>query len=303
MSKKWSISVPGSTANLGPGFDSIGLALGLYLDLDVTLSDKWEFEHHSIHLPQKFTLEDHLIYKVANEVAERYNVNLPPCKIVMHSELPLARGLGSSASAIVAGIEITNQICNLNLSIDERCRLASKLEGHPDNASASVCGGLTIGATLPNGRLELINVQDVDAAFAVFIPNVELKTEEARKVLPANYDKAYAVHASANANMLTAALLLKDYKRAGEFMEHDLFHEPFRANLIPNYHEIRQTAKDAGAYGTAISGAGPTVISLINKERVESFVEKMKPLFPSYDIQAVHVDTKGVQVKISELVE
>ena len=119
--------------------------------------------------------------------------------------------------------------------------------------------------------------------------------------MPASYDKAYAVHASANANMLTAALLLKDYKRAGEFMEHDLFHEPFRANLIPNYHEIRQIAKDAGAYGTAISGAGPTVISLMSKEQVESFVAKMKPLFPSYDIKAVHVDTKGVQVTVSEL--
>lgn len=303
MSKKWTIIVPGSTANLGPGFDSIGLALGLYLKLDVTISDKWEFEHHSIHLPEKFNVEDHLIYKVAKETAERYNATLPPCKVIMHSELPLARGLGSSASAIVAGIEITNQICELDLSLDDRCRLASKIEGHPDNAAASVYGGLTIGATLPNGQLELINVRDVDAAFAVFIPNVELKTAEARKVLPANYDKAYAVHASANANMLTAALLLKDYKRAGEFMEHDLFHEPFRANLIPNYHEIRQTAKDAGAYGTSISGAGPTVISLVAKDRVEQFVEKMKPLFPTYDIKAVHVDTKGVQVSISESAE
>lgn len=303
MSKQWTIIVPGSTANLGPGFDSIGLALGLYLKLDVTIGDKWEFEHHSIHLPEKFNVEDHLIYKVAKETAERYNVTLPPCKVIMHSELPLARGLGSSASAIVAGIEITNQICDLNLSLDDRCRLASKIEGHPDNAAASVYGGLTIGATLPNGQLELINVRDVDAAFAVFIPNVELKTAEARKVLPANYDKAYAVHASANANMLTAALLLKDYKRAGEFMEHDLFHEPFRANLIPNYHEIRQTAKDAGAYGTSISGAGPTVISLVAKDRVEQFVEKMKPLFPTYDIKAVHVDTKGVQVSISESAE
>ncbi|MBK3494579.1 homoserine kinase [Viridibacillus sp. YIM B01967] len=296
MITKWSISVPGSTANLGPGFDSIGLALGLYLTLEVTLQDNWEFEHRSDHLPVKFTVEDHLVYKVATETAERYSVQLPACKVVMESELPLARGLGSSASAIVAGIEIANQVCNLQLSIEDRCRLASKIEGHPDNAAASVYGGLTIASTLPNGHLEMINDRDVDAAFAVFIPNVELKTEEARKVLPSNYDKAYAVHASANANMLTASLLIKDYERAGIFMEHDLFHEPFRANLIPNYHEIRQTAKDAGAYGTAISGAGPTVISLLSKDRIDAFVEKMKPLFPNYDIKAVHVDTKGIQV-------
>ncbi len=300
MGKKWTITVPGSTANLGPGFDSIGLALGLYLQLEVTLHNEWAFEHHSIHLPEKFTVEDHLVYKVAKEVAERYDADLPHCKIVMTSELPLARGLGSSASAIVAGIEVANQVCDLNLTVEQKYTLASRIEGHPDNASASVCGGLTIGASLPNGDLELIHTQDVRAAFAVFIPNVELKTSEARKVLPAQYDKAYAVHASANANMLTAALLTKDYKRAGKFMEHDLFHEPFRANLIPNYHEIRQTAKDAGAYGTAISGAGPTVISLLPIEHVQAFVEKMKPLFPTYDIQAVKVDTKGVRVDISE---
>jgi len=303
MTKSWSIKVPGSTANLGPGFDSIGLALGLYLELDVTLQDEWAFEHHSVHLPEKFTVEDHLVYKVAKETAERYNAVLPACKIVMRSELPLARGLGSSASAIVAGIEVANQVCDLNLTIEQKYTLASRIEGHPDNASASVCGGLTIGSTLPNGELELIYTQDVDAAFAVFIPNVELKTSEARKVLPAQYDKAYAVHASANANMLTAALLTKDYARAGKFMEHDLFHEPFRANLIPNYHEIRQTAKDAGAYGTAISGAGPTVISLLTKANVDSFVEKMRPLYPTYDIQAVHVDTTGVQVDVHETVE
>jgi homoserine kinase len=303
MTKSWSIKVPGSTANLGPGFDSIGLALGLYLELDVTLQDEWAFEHHSVHLPEKFTVEDHLVYKVAKETAERYGAVLPACKIVMRSELPLARGLGSSASAIVAGIEVANQVCDLNLTIEQKYTLASRIEGHPDNASASVCGGLTIGSTLPNGELELIYTQDVDAAFAVFIPNVELKTSEARKVLPAQYDKAYAVHASANANMLTAALLTKDYARAGKFMEHDLFHEPFRANLIPNYHEIRQTAKDAGAYGTAISGAGPTVISLLTKTNVDSFVEKMRPLYPTYDIQAVHVDTTGVQVDVNETVE
>lgn len=303
MVKSWSITVPGSTANLGPGFDSIGLALGLYLELDVTLQDEWAFEHHSVHLPEKFTVEDHLVYKVAKETAARYNAELPSCKIVMRSELPLARGLGSSASAIVAGIEVANQVCDLQLTTEQKYTLASRIEGHPDNASASVCGGLTIGSTLPNGELELIDTQDVDAAFAVFIPNVELKTSEARKVLPAQYDKAYAVHASANANMLTAALLTKDYARAGKFMEHDLFHEPFRANLIPNYHEIRQTAKDAGAFGTAISGAGPTVISLLTKQNVDAFVEKMRPLYPTYDIQAVHVDTKGVQVEVHEIVE
>ncbi|MBQ0138158.1 MAG: homoserine kinase [Kurthia sp.] len=298
MSKVWSISVPGSTANLGPGFDSIGLALGLYLKLDVSLQEKWSFVHHSEHLPAEVIVEEHLIYKVAQQVAAQYEVALPTCKVEMYSELPLARGLGSSASAIVAAIELVNVVCDLQLSAYDKCVLASEIEGHPDNASASVCGGLTIGATLPNGELHLLNEKNLDACFAVFIPDVELKTSEARKALPNSYDKAYAVHGSSYANLLTAALLKHDYALAGKFMEADLFHEPFRAKLIPNYELIRKLAKDYGAYGTAISGAGPTVISLIHPSKVANFVKTMQQHLPSYDIKAVSIDSLGVQTTV-----
>lgn len=298
MSKVWSISVPGSTANLGPGFDSVGLALGLYLKLDVTLQDEWQFVHHSSHLPVEMIVEDHLIYQVAQQVAQKFNVQLPACKVDMYSELPLARGLGSSASAIVAAIELVNVVCDLQLDEQAKCALSSEIEGHPDNAAASVCGGLVVGATLPNGELHLVNEKQVDAAFAVFIPNVELKTAEARKALPATYEKGYAVHASAYSNLLVAALLKQDYALAGQFMEADLFHEPFRAHLIPNYETIRTLARDHGAFGTSISGAGPTMISLIESSKVDAFVEKMQQYLPDYTIKAAHVDTQGVQVTV-----
>lgn len=298
MSKIWSISVPGSTANLGPGFDSIGLALGLYLKLDVSIQEEWLFVHHSEHLPKDFIVEEHLIYTVAQKVAAHYQVTLPACKVEMYSELPLARGLGSSASAIVAAIELVNVVCDLKLSAYDKCVLSAEFEGHPDNASASVCGGLTIGATLPNGELHILNEKNIDACFAVFIPDVELKTSEARKALPEAYDKGYAVNASANANLLTAALLKHDYALAGKFMEADLFHEPFRAKLIPNYELIRSLAKQHGAYGTAISGAGPTVISLIDSSKVDDLVKMMKKQLPTYEIKAVSIDTSGVQVAL-----
>lgn len=299
MNKVWSISVPGSTANLGPGFDSIGLALGLYLKLDVSIQEQWSFVHHSVHLPTDFIVEEHLVYTIAQQVAQRYKVDLPPCKVEMYSELPLARGLGSSASAIVAAIELVNVVCNLQLKTEDKCTLSSEFEGHPDNASASVCGGLTIGSTLPNGDLHILNEKKLDACFAVFIPNVELKTAEARKVLPTTYEKNYAVNASANANLLVAALLKHDYVLAGKFMEADLFHEPFRAKLIPNYELIRTLAKDYGAYGSAISGAGPTVISLIHPSKVENLVAKMKKHLPTYDIKSVSIDEMGVQVTVN----
>lgn len=297
MTKTWSISVPGSTANLGPGFDSIGLALGLYLKLDVTLQPQWQFVHHSEHLPTDVTVEEHLIYKIAQQVAHYYNVVIPNCRIDLYSELPLARGLGSSASAIVAAIEVVNLLCHLQLTDYDKCLLASQFEGHPDNASASVYGGLTIGATLPDGKLHIINEKNLHASFAIIIPNFELKTAEARLALPNSYDKGYAVHASAYANMLTAALLKHDYALAGQFMEADCFHEPFRAKLIPDYEKIRQLAKSFGAYGTSISGAGPTMISLVDPAKVSSLVAQLQKHYPHYEIKAVSIDDDGIVTK------
>lgn len=296
MSKKWQIKVPGSTANLGPGFDSIGLGLSLYLDLTVSLADQWEIIHVSDHLPQEIVIEEHLIYTIAKETAERFQKSLPPCRLEMRSELPFARGLGSSAAAIVAAIELANLVCNLNLTTQEKLNLSSQIEGHPDNATASVLGGLTISQMDEAGNVDTIHIQDLDVSFVVFIPNVELKTSEARKVLPQQFDRGYAVRASANANMLAASFVLKDYERIGRYMEKDLFHEPFRSQLIPQFEEIHCAAKTAGAYGTALSGAGPTMISIVPDDLGDAFVLQMKERFPSHEILLTKATQSGVSV-------
>ena len=296
MSNKWQITVPGSTANLGPGFDSIGLGLSLYLKLDVTLQDEWQFVHLGDNVPTDTTVEDHLIYIIAKQVADKFGKTLRPCRVEMTSELPLARGLGSSAAAIVGAIELANLLCELELSTQDKLNISSQIEGHPDNATASVLGGLTISSMDDQGFVDTIHVNDIDTAFVVFIPNVELKTAEARGVLPAEFDRAYAVRASANANMLAAALIAKDYVRIGRYMEGDLFHEPFRAKLIPAYAEIHAAAKAAGAYGTALSGAGPTLISIIPANIAEQFVIDLTRQFPEHKIVLTSADNNGVQI-------
>lgn len=291
------IKVPGSTANLGPGFDSIGLGLALYLTLDITLQDEWEFIHLGDNVPSDTTVETHLIYKIAQQVANQYKKSLRPCKVEMISELPLARGLGSSAAAIVSAIELANILGELNLSTQDKLNISSQIEGHPDNATASVLGGLTVSSMDEAGNVDTLHVSDVEAAFVVFIPNIELKTAEARGVLPEQFDRDYAVRASANANMLAASLIAKDYVRIGRYMEKDLFHEPFRAKLIPNYKEIHDAAKLAGAYGTAISGAGPTLISIVPSQVAEQFVIDMKAKFPEHKIVLTKADPAGVTVR------
>lgn len=294
---KWQITVPGSTANLGPGFDSIGLGLALYLNLQVELSEKWEFVHTGANVPSDTTVESHLIYKIASDVAARFGKTLPSCKVEMTSELPLARGLGSSAAAIVAAIELANITCDLDLSTQDKLNISSQIEGHPDNATASVLGGLTISAMDEEGYVDTMHVTDIDASFVVFIPNFELKTSDARSVLPNEYTRPYAVLASANANMLAASLIAKDYVRIGRYMEKDLLHEPFRAKLIPNFKEIHVAAKNAGAYGTALSGAGPTLISIIPPEIGARFVQDMQQHFPDMNIILTSADKHGVTVK------
>ncbi|MFJ5767397.1 homoserine kinase [Lysinibacillus sp. NPDC093210] len=297
MSKKWQITVPGSTANLGPGFDSIGLGLSLYLKLDVSLQDSWEIIHLDDNGPSEFELEQHLLYIIAKKIADQYNKQLPACRVEMASELPLARGLGSSAAVIVAGIELANQLCDLKLTIQDKLNLSSQIEGHPDNATASVLGGLTISSMDENGIVDTFHVNDINASFVVYVPDVELKTSESRSVLPKQLDRAYAVHASANANMLAASLMSRDFKRAGHYMEADLFHEPFRSTLIPQYAEIREAAKAHGAYGTALSGAGPTLISIIPTTIADNFVTTMQSKFPEHQIILTKADEHGVQVK------
>ncbi|GAB3046561.1 homoserine kinase [Virgibacillus ainsalahensis] len=295
--KQFSISVPASSANLGPAFDSAGIALNLYLTLHVTESEKWEFETRSPLLPPELSYEDNLIYKIAKQTAERHNKQLPACKVIVNSDIPLARGFGSSASAILAGIEIANQMCNLSLSIEDKLLYGTEVEGHPDNIAPALFGGFTVSVQTLEHEVDWVQLPLPKTDVVAYIPNFELKTEAAREVLPDNYYKKNAIAASSISNLLIAALATSDYKLAGKMMEQDLFHEPFRAELIPLYHDIKKEAKGAGAYGTVISGAGPTMISFTPDGKGNAIAEQMKTLLPEYEVASLKIDPNGVQIK------
>lgn len=293
----FTIKVPASSANIGPGFDSAGIALNRYLTLHIEPSNQWEFEHQSVHLPPVQDVNDHLIYQTALQTAKSYNTTLSPCKVIVESDIPLARGLGSSASAIIAGIELANQLCQMSLSNEEKLKLATNIEGHPDNVTASLYGGIIFSVLLEDNQIEVIQKIDHSLDFVVYIPPFELKTTEARKVLPDQFSRSEAAAASAVGNVMISALLTGNYELAGKLMEKDLFHEPYRAALIPHYTEIRQEAKMAGAYGTVISGAGPTLISVVPKGQGREIAKKIQTFFPTYDIDVLSLDSSGVQVK------
>lgn len=292
----FTIIVPASSANIGPGFDSVGLAVDRYLTLHVQKDKSWKFEHEGGFLPNDINYEDHFIYQIAIKVAKMFNKELYPCNIYMKNEIPLARGLGSSSAAVIAGIELANQLCDLKLTTDEKLHFATEYEGHPDNVAPALLGGLVV-SSYANQEVDYIKINELDLDIVIYIPEVELKTDYARNVLPKEFSRDHAARASGVCNLLIASLLKKEYELAGKMMEADLFHEPYRAKLIPNYESIKSEAKKYGAYGTVISGAGPTMISFIKQGKGKELANQMSDLLPNYEVSTLKVDQKGLQVQ------
>ncbi len=290
------ITVPASSANVGPGFDSAGIALSRYLTLTVQKSKEWQFEHVTELVPTVDQYTNHYIYKTATQVATWYDCELPPCHVTMDSDIPLARGLGSSASAIIASIELTNQLCQLDLTEKEKLDIAVRIEGHPDNVAAALLGSFVISVTMGE-ETKYKKLPGLDMDLVLYIPSFELKTEDSRKVLPDKFKMKDAATASAISNLMVSSLLTGDYELAGQMMESDLFHESYRAKLIPNYYDLRTKAREFGAFGTVISGAGPTMISFVPSGMGEEISYHMKKLFPDYDIAPAQIDERGLRVE------
>lgn len=293
--ERFIIKVPASSANLGPGFDSVGIAVDLFLTLEVEFSDKWHFQSVNEELKHFPTDEQHFICHVALKAAEKYEKALTPCKVTMESQIPLARGLGSSAAAIIAGIELADLAGNLGLTMEEKLELATEIEGHPDNVGASLYGGLVVGC-YQDHQVDLISFSNLSFEMVAMIPKETLLTKVSRGVLPDSFVYRDAVQASATANLLIAALLSENWQLAGKMMKLDLFHQPYRRSLIPFYQEIEAAAVKNGAFGVALSGAGPTVLCFTEKGNGEKLAESMQKEFKDMAAKLVRIDDHGSNV-------
>ncbi|WP_117161424.1 homoserine kinase [Paraliobacillus sp. X-1268] len=288
----WLIKVPATTANIGAGFDSIGVALQLYLSLKVDQADKWEFVPFSDGMEDLPLDEENLIYQIALQTANQFgHAQLPTSRVEMTSDIPLARGLGSSATAIVGGIELANCLLQLNLSMEDKLELATAIEGHPDNVAPSLLGGCVIGHYDKN--LDWINVPIHDLVFLAIIPSFQLKTKEARAVLPEEFAYKESVQASSVANVSVAAICQGNWRLLGKMMEKDHFHQPYRKKLIPHYDQLVNLLKE-DVYGTFLSGAGPTMIALTTKEVIDRKLIEWQASMPELNWLPLAVENKGV---------
>ena len=285
------IIVPATSANVGPGFDSVGVAVTKYLEIQVCEErEEWMIEHQlGKWIPRD---ERNLLLKIALQIVP----DLQPRRLKMISDIPLARGLGSSSSVIVAGIELANQLGNLKLTDHDKLQLATKIEGHPDNVAPAIYGNLVIASSV-EGQVSAVVAPFPECAFLAYIPNYELRTRDSRGVLPKKLSYKEAVAASSIANVAIAALLTGDIVKAGQAIESDLFHERYRQELVREFATIKKVAKRNGAYATYLSGAGPTVMVLAEPDKmpkIKAELEKQPFKGKLHDLQ---VDTQGVRVE------
>ncbi|PTG56452.1 homoserine kinase [Staphylococcus chromogenes] len=298
---KLTLKVPASTANLGCGFDSVGMALNKYLIIEAQpiQSNSWKFVHDGACLEGLPTDESHYVYKIAQQVAERFDVKLPSLEIKMYSDIPLARGLGSSASALVGALYIANYFGDIELSKYELLQLATEIEGHPDNVAPTIYGGLVVGyhnAETLGTDVAHIDIPDVD--FIVTIPSYPLATEKARSVLPESISHKDAVKFSAISNTMISALIQHNYELAGKMMEQDGLHEQYRQHLLPDFEVVKQLGKQFDAYATVLSGAGPTILTMIKKEQSGPLVRALRKYVKTCHSELVTVNTQGVKSKV-----
>ncbi|WP_293728328.1 homoserine kinase [uncultured Phascolarctobacterium sp.] len=302
MMKKVTIQVPATSANCGPGFDTLGLACTLYNEVTYEITDTKGFqlcvtgEGADYLKPFGRNLAFASFLRVWNKAAGGQRIGL---KVTMHNRIPMSRGLGSSSSAIVAGLYAANCLCGNYYNKDELLGIATDIEGHPDNVAPAIYGGFTI-SYMDNGKAHSLRLQPAKPLkFIAVVPDSKLPTVQARQAIPANIAHKDAVFNTSRASLLVGALLSGNYQYLGAALE-DKLHQPYRAHLIPGLREVFAAAKEAGAYNAIISGAGSTVMAYAAPEAdCQAIAEAMKCAFAAQGEHcAYHIldlDTDGVK--------
>lgn len=323
------VTVPATTANLGPGFDCIGAALTLYNQFKFSCLEVPPPGEGGVKIIVKGseaykvkTDESNLVYQAFVKFYQHLGQTPPPVQIEIEMGVPLARGLGSSATAIVGGLVGANQLAASPLSQTEVMELAIALEGHPDNVVPALLGGCRLAASKernePQRRKE--RTEEEGESFAgweicdvlwnesvvpvVAIPDFELSTASARRVLPTQVSRADAIFNTAHLGLLVRGL----ETGRGDWLKaalQDRLHQPYRQALIPGYEAVRSAAISAGALGMAISGAGPTLLALVEVARAADVAAAMAAAWQQegikVEVRSLAIDTQGASCNPSAI--
>jgi homoserine kinase len=254
-----SVRVPASSANLGPGFDALGLALEVYLDCRFRASERLSISVTGRDAATIPTGDDNLIWQTGLSVAADVRMQLPPIELIVDNQIPLGKGLGSSAAALTAGVVIADRLLGLGWRPPRILDEAARLEGHPDNVAACVLGSIVASAIDSGGAVRAVRLE-LPARFgiALVVPDFVLPTAKARAVLPTCYSKEDAVFNVQRAALLIAALAAGATAAFPAALE-DRFHQPYREPLVPGLADILKL-RAPGLLGCTLSGAGPSIL-------------------------------------------
>ena len=299
------VRVPGTSANCGPGFDCLGVATTIYNYLDLTLlrSNKLVVESSgegAANIPRgKRNLTWQAVRRLLQEVgrADEFRGAIIRTK----NNVPLSRGLGSSSTAIVAGLVAANEIVGTPFDRNGLLKLATEIEGHPDNVAPALFGGFTV-SVMDGGEVQTFSfLPRIKLKLIVAVPDFELSTRLARKVLPKTVALKDAIFNISRASMLVAALV-KGNEELLPFAFDDALHQPYRKKLVPGMSEVFVAAKSAGALGAAISGAGSCLIAFAaaGKGLEQKISNAMTATFKDHGVKSkaliLSVDKRGAQV-------
>lgn len=303
-SRAFEVCLPASTSNLGPGFDCFGLALKLYLTVRCAIAKqgaepcrvKTTGARENRALPRTAS---NLIYRAMAFAARREAIELPPVDLIVHNEIPLASGLGSSAAAIVAGIKLAGLISRKELADQTIQNYATEFEGHPDNVTATLLGGFVASCVRSDGTVLTTRFDWPTQIRALVVsPRSQLPTHVARAALARTISRGDAVHNLQRSAIFVSALAQQRYDLFWEAMR-DRLHQPKRESLVPGLAEALALPQMPGLLGVALSGAGPSIVALVD-DHEKAIGNKIASCFRAHKIQStvrvLEVDNEGCRV-------
>lgn len=290
------VKVPATSANIGPGFDTLGIAFNLY--------NEFEFseENNGINFygfKEEYSNEDNIVYKAMMTCFDKYDYKPKGLKIgLIKEDIPISRGLGSSSTCIVAGLLGANEIMGNPLSIEELFKIGVEIEGHPDNIAPAFFGGMVVSAVEDKDVFyNEINVKE-GISFVALIPDFELSTSLARKVLPSNLEFKDAIYNISRVSLMISAFTNGKYELL-KYSCKDAIHEKYRSHLIKNYDLVYNKCISLGALSCFLSGAGPTIMAIIksdDKEIVNNIKKCLSVEELSWDVKELCIDNLGAMV-------
>lgn len=290
------IRIPATSANLGAGFDALGLAVSLYNEVHIEENDRLIVT--SLDETAVPCDETNLIYTTVKQLYDLCGRPLAGLRIEQINRIPMTRGLGSSSACIVAGLLAGNMLLDEPMKLDDLVDLAARMEGHPDNTTPALLGGIV--TSVFDGERVFYVRQEVDSRlrFLAIIPDFELKTSIARGCLPQTIPFKDAVHNLSRAALFSSSLLTGKYINLRVAVE-DVLHQPYRLTFIPHAQEVFQKCYDLGAYAAYISGAGPTIMAVVDgsdKFFIPVMQYHLKQAGLNWEIKDLTIDNLGTQI-------